>query len=97
MSWAVALGKLRRSCPACRARSWLAGWSQVEDQVVTWLRAAGENVAVGWVIDRVGGVADRSGHDGCLAARGSRTRAGGGRPAAPACEEHPSGWPPGSR
>ena len=45
----------------------LAGWSQVEDQVVAWLRAADEYAAVGGVIDWGGGVADCSGHDGCLA------------------------------
>src|SRR5215471_2613202 len=44
-----------------------SGWSQVEDQVVAWLRAADQCAAVGGVIDRGGGVADRSGYDGCLA------------------------------
>jgi hypothetical protein len=42
-------------------------WSQVEDQVVAWLRAADQYAALGGVIDRGGGVADCSGHDGCLA------------------------------
>ena len=52
---------------ACRACRWpggpvggLAGGSQVEDQVVAWLCAADERAAVGGVIDRIGGVADRS-------------------------------------
>src|SRR5215472_16867225 len=44
-----------------------SGWSQVEDQVVAWLRAADQCAAVGGVIDRVGGIADCSGYDGCLA------------------------------
>jgi hypothetical protein len=45
----------------------LAGWSQVEDQVVVWLRAADQCAAVGGVVDRGGGIADCSGYDGCLA------------------------------
>jgi hypothetical protein len=49
------------------ARWSLAGWSQAEDQVVAWLGAADECVAVGGVIDRGGRIADGSGHDGCLA------------------------------
>ena len=41
--------------------------SQVEYQVAPGLGAADQRAAVGRVIDRVGGIADRSGHQGRLA------------------------------
>jgi EmrB/QacA subfamily drug resistance transporter len=53
--------------PRRPGRPLAAGRSQVEDQVLARLRAADQGVAVGGVIDRVGGIADRSGYDGGLA------------------------------
>ena len=40
--------------------------SQVECQVAAWLGAADQRAAVGRGIDRVGGIADRTGQQGCL-------------------------------
>ena len=58
------LGRAGRPCPPDKTSPGLAGtplargWSQVEDQVVAWLRAADQYVAFGGVIDRFGGIAD---------------------------------------
>ena len=70
LSTAERVTEVRLTCsdPAlarCRGR-WLEGPSQVEHQVAARLRTADQRAAVGGVIDRIRGIADRSGQQARL-------------------------------